>query len=118
MKNKIKENRELAYSLLCLLSTYLIWWSSAYAVVPLYKLQPRICWGFILIVYLITLLLSIYAIYLSIGWGAKRPVALEGRKFLGFIPNTKMSVFSILFIAIGLIDIWIILSLFVEHSIR
>ncbi len=115
MKNQIKENKELTYAFLCLLATYTAWWLSAYAIVPLYALGPRITWAFVVIIYIISILVSVYVIYLCVKWGMNKPTVAGQRKFLGFIPNIKMSVFSIFIIMLATVNIWAILSILVDH---
>jgi hypothetical protein len=115
MKKQIKENKELVYSFLCLLTTYAIWLLSAYAVTPLYGIGPRMSLVFVVLIYATTLLLSIYAVYLCVMWGIKKPSGSGQRKFLGFIPNIKMSVFSIFFIILVLINIWVLWSVYIER---
>ena len=117
MKNQIKENKELVYSFLCLLATYAIWLLSAYAIAPLYELGSGVSLMFVITIYAITLLLSIGAIYLSVKWGMKKTSETGLRKFLGFIPNIKMSVFFIFFIILALINIWVIWSVYIERNI-
>jgi hypothetical protein len=115
MKNQIKENKELAYAFLGLLATYAICWSFAYAVTALYALGSRITWTFVVIVYIISILVSAYVIYLCVKWGIHKPTVVGQRKFLGFIPNIKVSVFSIFFIILAMVNIWAILSIFADH---
>jgi hypothetical protein len=115
MKNQIKDNKELVYAFLCILFTYAIWWWGAYAVAPLYEFGARISWVFVIVIYVITLLLSLYSIYLSVKWGINKPIGSGQRKFLGFIPNIKMSLLSIIVIIIGIADIWTIYRVLVEH---
>ena len=117
MKKQIKENKELVYALLGLLATYVIWLLAAYAVAPLYEFGSGVSLMFVITIYVITLLLSIGAIYLCVKWGIKKLPSTGQRKFLGFIPNIKMSVFSIFFIMLALINIWVIWSLYIERNI-
>jgi hypothetical protein len=115
MKNQIKENKELVYAFLGLSSTYLICWSFAYAVTLLYAFGPRITWGFVIITYIISILLSIYTVYLCVKWGMNKPTVEGQRKFLGFIPNIKTSVFSIFIIMLAMVNIWAILSILADR---
>ncbi len=115
MKNQIKENKELVYAFLGLLAMYVISWSFAYAVTPLYALGPRISWAFVIIFYIISILVSVYAVYLCVKWGMNKPAVAGQRKFLGFIPNIKTSVFSIFIIMLATVNIWAILSILVDH---
>ena len=115
MNNQIKENKELAYAFLCLLATYAICWSFAYAVTPLYALGPRISWAFVIIFYIISILVSVYTVYLCVKWGMNKTTVVGQRKFLGFIPNIKTSVFSIFIIMLAMVNIWAILSILVDR---
>ncbi len=115
MKKQIKENKELVYAFLCLLATYAICWSFAYAVTPLYALGPRISWAFVIIFYIISILVSVYTVYLCVKWGMNKTTVVGQRKFLGFIPNIKTSVFSIFIIMLAMVNIWAILSILVDR---